>query len=78
MSDAEYTPQVQDDEKLDAYFLYEKQISNRSDAFYAHTTPQVTEAFFAHIAHFLIPENHENVLLFFRKQQIPLFFSFSF
>ncbi len=42
MSDAEYTPQVQDDEKLDAYFLYEKQISNLVQTLLAHTTPQVT------------------------------------
>ncbi|GAK56260.1 hypothetical protein U27_03222 [Candidatus Vecturithrix granuli] len=40
MSDAEYTPQVQNDEKLDAYFLYEKQISNLVQTLLAHSAPQ--------------------------------------
>jgi len=40
MSDAEYTPQVQDDEKLDAYFLYEKQVSNLVQTLLAHSAPQ--------------------------------------
>lgn len=42
MSDAEYTSQVQDDQKLDAYFLYEKQISTLVQTLLAHTTPQAT------------------------------------
>lgn len=42
MADAEYTPQVQDDDQLDAYFLYEKQVSDLVQTLLAHSAPQAT------------------------------------
>lgn len=42
MTGAEYTPQVQDDEQLDAYFVYEKQISDLVQTLLAHSAPQAT------------------------------------
>ena len=42
MSGVEYSSQIQEDEKLDAYFLYEKQISNLIQTLLAHSAPQAT------------------------------------
>lgn len=42
MSGAEFIPQIQDDDQLDAYFLYEKQVSDLVQTLLAHSAPQAT------------------------------------